>query len=52
MLAFADTQRAAIAELCRRFHLERLELFGSATGPISIRRGATSIFVSQISSGL
>lgn len=27
-----DPHRAGIADLCRRFHVRRLDLFGSATG--------------------
>ena len=30
MLPFIEAQRAAIAELCRRFHVRRLDVFGSA----------------------
>ncbi len=30
MLKLIDTQTAEIAALCRRFHVRRLELFGSA----------------------
>ncbi len=30
MLPFVEAQRAAIAELCRRFHVRRLDVFGSA----------------------
>ena len=32
MLPFIDAQSEAIGEICRRFHVERLEVFGSATG--------------------
>ncbi len=31
MLPLIDQFRAEIAELCRRYHVRRLELFGSAT---------------------
>jgi predicted nucleotidyltransferase len=30
MLPFIEAQRSAIAELCRRFHVRRLDVFGSA----------------------
>ena len=30
MLPLIDARRAEIAELCRRFHVRRLEVFGSA----------------------
>ena len=30
MLPLIDTHRAEIAELCRRFHVRRLDVFGSA----------------------
>jgi predicted nucleotidyltransferase len=30
MLPLIDTKRAEIAELCRRYHVRRLEVFGSA----------------------
>lgn len=30
MLTLIDRQKTEIAELCRRFHVRRLELFGSA----------------------
>ena len=30
MLPFIEAQRAAIAELCRHFHVRRLDVFGSA----------------------
>lgn len=32
MLKFIDTRKSEIAELCRRFHVRRLEIFGSAVG--------------------
>jgi len=31
MLPFTTAQRAAIADLCRQFRVERLDVFGSAT---------------------
>ena len=31
MLKLIDTRKSEIAELCRRFHVLRLEIFGSAT---------------------
>jgi hypothetical protein len=30
MLQLIETRRADIAELCRRFHVDRLDVFGSA----------------------
>lgn len=30
MLPLIETRRAEVAELCRRFHVRRLDLFGSA----------------------
>jgi predicted nucleotidyltransferase len=30
MIAFLERRRAEIAELCRRFHVRRLDVFGSA----------------------
>lgn len=30
MLPLIDTKQAEIADLCRRFHVQRLEVFGSA----------------------
>jgi predicted nucleotidyltransferase len=30
---FIETHRAELAELCRRFHVRRLEVFGSAARP-------------------
>jgi uncharacterized protein len=30
MIAFIDQKRAALVELCRRFNVQRLDLFGSA----------------------
>lgn len=32
MNAFVTEKQDAVRELCRRFHVRRLELFGSATG--------------------
>ena len=32
MQPIIKTRRAEVAELCRRFHVRRLDLFGSATG--------------------
>lgn len=32
MIAIIDQKRREVAELCRRFHVRRLELFGSAAG--------------------
>lgn len=35
MVQVIEENRAALAELCRRFHVERLDVFGSAaTGPL------------------
>ena len=32
MHTFIESRSAELAELCRRFHVRRLDLFGSATG--------------------
>jgi predicted nucleotidyltransferase len=32
MVALIEQKKNDLADLCRRFHVERLELFGSATG--------------------
>ena len=33
MIALVESKRDRLAELCRRFHVQRLELFGSACAP-------------------
>ena len=33
MYKLTDEKTACVAELCRRFHVHRLDLFGSAAGP-------------------
>ncbi len=46
MLAIVEEQRAAIAELCRRFGVRKLELFGSAaTGDFNPSRSDLDFIV-------
>ena len=44
MLSLIEERGAQIAVLCRRFHVRRLDVFGSAARGDSTRREATSIF--------
>ena len=46
MLAIVEEQRAAIAEICRRFGVRKLELFGSAaTGAFDANRSDLDFIV-------
>ncbi len=46
MLAIVEEQRAAIAEICRRFGVRKLELFGSAaTGDLNPSRSDLDFIV-------
>lgn len=50
VLPLIEMRRSDIAEICRRFHVNRLEVFGSAGAVwISIRRGRMSTCLSVTS---
>lgn len=43
MIELVEKQRACISELCRDYHVRRLELFGSALDPNRFRQGASDL---------